>query len=111
MLAVNSLPLHLLYNSAIVARISAVQYTVYYVDPSFLTGGTIDPEWEYYRGKFEWLQAHVNTLKNASRLECIEDYAQQFQTAWGDVLLVGSTKNTQSNRSVWYVHDMQPGDL
>jgi hypothetical protein len=110
LLAVSSLPLHLFYNSTVFSSVQANSYDVFSVNESYLSQsgpGNVDTvdEGAYnvdhpdaYNISVELHQKLLNsTLQNLSNIDCINAYAQIFQTTQGNLLLV---TNTSSNRLI-----------
>lgn len=85
-LALSSIPLHLLYNSAFYSSLSANDYSIYFVTPDFLNGGnaTVPKLYatSYYTGhSLEPLQQQIRTnhphrFERLEPLACIQSYAQ-----------------------------------
>lgn len=113
-LAVSSLPLHLLYNSAVFTQISATDYMAFMVDQSFITGApfnttdttvhssdTRSDDPTYHSNALQWLQHNVDSLTILYPADCVDAYAQQLQTARGDVLAVVSTTRDSSSNSLY----------
>lgn len=128
LIAASSIPLHLLYNSAVFSTLSAREYTVFTVTEDFLTGAPYNvdlamvmPAQIYYKyapnlteGNFNVTEyapeipAAQNMFDNLSRLqrlenkECIEAYSQSIISTRSDVLLVSSYENdTNSVLQYW----------
>ncbi len=105
-LAASSLPLHLFYNSAVFAQISAAEYLAFVVDPSFVDGASFnvtgfEPTQRLNTTEaLNWLHSNIQILKNLSTTDCINDYAQQMQTARGHVLAVASPTTEVLNNSL-----------
>ena len=120
-LACSSLPLHLLYNSAIFTQITASSYIAFAVQSNFLTGapfslselsnelgsaGTpetpINPN--FPDEELLWLQAHLSELDRLDTTDCINAYTgADLIFDRGDVLLIGDVtpgKGHAPNNSV-----------
>lgn len=100
LLVVSSLPLHLLYNSAIFSAIQANAYDVFSVNESFLAPNGLDSfntaDTGAYNVSIELHQSALNsTLKNLSNIDCINAYAEVFQTTQSNLLLVTNTNATR----------------
>ncbi|KAI9803253.1 MAG: hypothetical protein M1825_002044 [Sarcosagium campestre] len=106
LLAMSSVPLHLLYNSAIFTQIAVYDYNVLVVTEDFLTGAAFDNTFEipYSRDfapkeEIDWLQDHSAELDRLDNAECINAYSTKLPTTRSDVLVV-STKAQPSNGSL-----------
>ena len=120
LLAASSLPLHLVYNSAVFTQISPTDYSVAIVDPSFISGApfeaatvnttmTLIHDVNYDTAALLWLQSHLDILTNLSVIDCIDAYAQQTQTERGNVLAVTLPITTfVINTSVYGMYDYKP---
>ncbi|KAH7348020.1 hypothetical protein BKA66DRAFT_309730 [Pyrenochaeta sp. MPI-SDFR-AT-0127] len=105
LLGLSSLPLHLLYNSAVFASISSNDYHVYSVSQSFVedaeclnctgvmvvtsTSNTSLPE----TLTSLWKKARAGHLERLSPAECINQYAQIINSNRRNVLLVANDTN------------------
>ncbi|PGH21346.1 hypothetical protein AJ80_03397 [Polytolypa hystricis UAMH7299] len=96
-LGISSLPLHLFYNSAIFASTAAYQYQIIAANDDFIQDGGFDRIHSFNRlGLDPYLVFHLHEAAIAGRLErldpstCIQSYAQDFQTEWGNVILVSN---------------------
>ncbi|CAG7937860.1 unnamed protein product [Penicillium nalgiovense] len=106
-LASSSLPFHLMYNSTIFSTTSVTAYHI------FLGNGDLgkipSPELEApRRDKDKWSSFNglLSSAKNESLhhlgpKECVDNYAQTFQTTYGDLLLV--TEQVSTNTSYVYL--------
>lgn len=105
LLAISSLPLHLMYNSVVFDTLSAFdEYNVYVVSKDFLSGApyTLDP---YTRdelpSRLDSLRESNsnNTLKRITldRKRCILTYGNGFLSKYGDVLAVSTTRNATNS--------------
>lgn len=113
LVAIFSVPLHLLYNSAVFTTLSAREYNVFSVTPSFLTGApfnidNINLDSEMISGSFESLETTAKTLRdNKSSLQmleseyCIGTYAAGFVSSRANVLVVSSFNSNESNSVRW----------
>ena len=66
-LAASSLPLHLLYNSTIIAQTHAVAYNAHVVDPAFISGAPFDAsmmvtEGSPYPSHLQSLQSNISSF-------------------------------------------------
>ena len=103
LVAFSSIPLHLMYNSAVFSTLSAREYAIVIVSEDFSTGtpfslaGPGYQEHEDYIGLIKRIQhfrepgAKVEKLDNKA---CFETYAADFVSSRTDVLLVASLNNT-----------------
>ena len=106
-LFLSSLPIHLLYNSAVFSQISATDYSAYLVDPSFTTGATFSSNRtskqtgaslrDFDDSNMRWLQQNIDLLTNLSATDCFNEYAQQVQTGRGDVLAIAKDVKISNN--------------
>ena len=112
--AASSLPLHLLYNSAMFAQTNATFYNVLVVNPDFISGAPfntsrIGPEGSLCHPELQWLQDNISGLVNLSVTECIEAYSKQVQTERGDVLAVTVADLPTFNNTLYDVHCYNDG--
>ena len=114
-LGASSLPLHLFYNSAVFSQISATDYSVFIVDPSFINGAAFNASvisnpltFGYNTAALHWLQSqHNTTLKSLSTTDCITAYSQQMQTSNGDVLAVTAPATDIPDNSLYGFYTYQ----
>ncbi|OQE44821.1 hypothetical protein PENCOP_c002G08560 [Penicillium coprophilum] len=106
-LASSSLPFHLMYNSTIFSTTSVTAYNI------FLGHGNLDKipspdlevplhdtdKWSSFNGLLS--SAKSGSLQRLDPQECVDNYAQTFQTTYGDVLLV--TEQVRTNISYVYL--------
>lgn len=84
MLALSSIPLHLLYNSAFYSSLSANSYDIYLVTPDFLKGGNANLPSAHHDGlSVEPLQQQIATnqphrFERLEPLECIQAYSKSL---------------------------------
>ncbi|MCJ1431301.1 hypothetical protein MMC27_000652 [Xylographa pallens] len=121
LLGLTSLPLHLLYNSAIYETIVANQYTVTVIAEDFLNGAAfnvsgyvaeLSPEYTYfskeisdyatqYESGLKNLQIqNVSRIQNLSNLACITAYGASFVTNRADLFAVSPNPDPLGNNSV-----------
>lgn len=117
-LASSSIPLHLMYNSAIFSTLSAQAYFLFTVDADFLSGSSFDINDTNSRGKFHstsrvsfdeaalrsslnWLQENLSSLTKLDNAACINAYGNDYVSSYGDLLLVSSTKNANNSVLTW----------
>lgn len=108
-LGLSSIPLHLMYNSAVFSTISAQQYYIFTVDSDFLSASSFDSEKIKLKddGGFDtdtdpvsslrWLQGNISSLTRLKNAACIKAYGNDYVSSYGDLLLVSSTKNVTSS--------------
>ena len=100
LLAVSSVPLHLLYNSAVFSTLSSHQYTYFLVtsefcdgapfsDPSGFAGGDLDRAIK----ALEVYQNNRTSLKRLEREKCVEVYSAPILSSNSDLLLVSNISN------------------
>ena len=107
LLAISSIPLHLLYNSALISTQASQEYALYVGSPSLLTGDDID--WSKPIATFKSYGYNtqgrtvgdpplsdyrdINTWQRLSNEDCIKAYAQTYITGRADVVAISSTAN------------------
>ncbi|KAL4889597.1 hypothetical protein BDV59DRAFT_210270, partial [Aspergillus ambiguus] len=93
-LAFSSLPFHLVYNSTIFSTTSATAYNIFLGQGSLaqkdLSDLHIDTDDFNIRTSFEGLHASAQngTLQHLDNTECVNSYAQTFQTTYNNLILV-----------------------
>ncbi|KIW03154.1 uncharacterized protein PV09_05797 [Verruconis gallopava] len=96
-LGASSLPLHLMYNSAVFSTVNAHEYSIYTARPDMLTNtaanknsplGYAQTDARYTTVKQLYEKAMNSSLDKLSASQCIDAYAMNFQTERGDVILV-----------------------
>lgn len=122
-LGVSSIPLHLLYNSAVFSTLSARTYSVFVVTEGFLTGDPFDvpnlsnlsniptnideifttQDMQRAALAVERMRASQGVLQTLDNPDCLNTYVKDFVSTNADVLLVSSHED-KSNDSVlaWY---------
>lgn len=115
LLAASSIPLHLMYNSAVFSTLSAREYSVFTVTKDFPTGAPYNlshaiamatpdydvyfpnvNETEYYAPAIVAARSLRRNLTQLQRLEnkaCVEEYSKDVVSMRSDVLLITSDKN------------------
>ncbi|KAK4249236.1 hypothetical protein C7999DRAFT_39652 [Corynascus novoguineensis] len=91
LLSLSSLPLHLFYNSAIFTSISANEYNVTVVPSSFITiqnRSALPANFRTPRLNILYDAAISGRLIRMDREECLDTYARNFQSSYGELLLV-----------------------
>ena len=109
LLGFSSVPLHLLYNSAVISTQASQEYVVFVASPELLSGQGVN--WSQPIGKFRsygydysasggpWdpglVQQYrdVSSWQNLSNEECIQAYAQNYIQGRGDLLAITSQLN------------------
>ena len=114
MLALTSIPLHLMWNSAVFTTLSAQAYSVFVVTPGFLDGGQYTIPNQYSANAFEVasynasqtvldkLRDTKNELQTLGNSECIQAYARSYVSKHASVLLVSADTNENDSVLVWY---------
>lgn len=98
LLGLSSVPLHLLYNSAVFASLSTHEYDVFVVTQDWVTGATFDiPGDPGAQARVEQLQANQSALHNLPKADCARLYANHVVTGRSNVLLVTSLPNKNDN--------------
>lgn len=130
LLAMSSIPIHLLYNSAVFKAIDTNQYWVVVANPQWLKGGnySLDIPWAdatsanhdgnvslpYDTGYLDGLQdlfgnatAHYNSsaFRNMSNAECIQTYGQNFISGFNHVLAVTSETGNFENETLFFADE------
>ncbi|KAM0429814.1 hypothetical protein ACHAPT_006420 [Fusarium lateritium] len=83
-LALSSLPIHLLYNSVVYFETSANMYWVYPTTHADLT----DPKYSYRNEDFNALKASLHGFERLSNSECMAAYGQKLVSGRSDVILI-----------------------
>ena len=109
LLAISSIPLHLLYNSAVFSTSCSNRYNAYLVSDDFLRGAPFYfPNEAYYNGMYEintygpFLKDYQKNQTSLERLDvrtCVEIYTAPIISSHSDVLLI-STYSNLSNSSL-----------
>nr|CAD11369.1 putative protein [Neurospora crassa] len=98
LLAVSSLPLHLFYNSVVFSSTTANIYNVWSLNEGILNA----TDWEHlleaenpdaYTGfglNYTVSNFHAGLFMKLPVEQCINVYAQPFQSSWGDVILISN---------------------
>ncbi|KAF2206225.1 hypothetical protein CERZMDRAFT_53632 [Cercospora zeae-maydis SCOH1-5] len=104
-LALSSLPIHLLYNSAIFKTIDNNVYGRYFLWINEMTQD-YGPSYDYVREKQKWFSENYRDESMMQRLDnadCIAQYGQHYISGHGDVLLITSPSPEQDNRTfLWW---------
>lgn len=122
LLAVTSLPLHLMYNSAVFHTLSTYRYDAYVVSKDFLSGvpynaslGLHDLWWSYYdtnKPLVEYVELTLDSLRDLSsnnklqkkdRKNCILTYGNGLNSMYGNVLMISTTSNATNSYLVSFL--------
>ena len=112
LLATSSIPLHLLYNSAVFSTLSTRQYDAYLVTSDFLDGApfNLTESGDSFNGPrpyWAWnLQDYNNNQTSFVKLEnkkCVETYTAPIISANSDLLLVSSDLHATNSLLSWYL--------
>lgn len=98
LLAISSIPLHLLYNSAVFSTLCTNKFDVFLVSREFLSGAPFFSS-PYDRSLWEELEAYQKNLTSLERLEnkkCVEVYTAPIVSSHSDLLLI-STYSTHTS--------------
>lgn len=110
LLAISSVPLHLMYNSAVFSTLSTHRYSVAIVSHDFFAGAPFSdpslPPWENYsetsypnlefeelQNKISTFQHNISTLQNLSNDACLKAYRNDIVPDRLTVLAVSSVTN------------------
>ena len=99
LLAISSLPLHLLYNSAVFSSSCSNQYSAFLVSSEFLTGAPFSFPYDYgdsTSGLFEVLEGYQKNQTSLEKLDvktCVEVYTAPVISSHSNVLLVSNFSN------------------
>ena len=115
LLALSSIPLHLLYNSAVFSTLSTRQYTVFVISENFLDGDPFNItsfNFANYQAtginslkeSLQNYQSNQSMLRKLDNAACIEQYKDSIISAYADVLVVTTVAN-KSNSLI----DLWPG--
>lgn len=116
LIAISSLPLHLMYNSAVFTTLFDREYNAFLVSPDFLTGASFNVSTVLSGSDFDWvdsedsaalniraqgLQRQQSSLQRLENSDCISTYSTGIITH-ADVLAVTSySKSTNPVLGVW----------
>ena len=118
-LAICSLPVHLLWNSAIIQELPANNYLVAAVSKEFVSGAPIDafPFADGYFGEAkrneeaerveETLESMKHDSANLSVAECITNYAREIMSDYSNVALVTNVHNSSSSLLGLWEYDIR----
>ena len=106
LLAISSIPLHLLYNSAVFSSLCTSEYNVFLVSSEFLDGAPFDVSdmTVYgYSHTLEDYQKDQTSLEKLDNKACVELYTAPIISKFSDVVLV-STHSNATNFLPFYDH-------
>lgn len=128
-LGLSSVPIHLLYNSAVFKTLNANSYQILTVSPDFLQGGGFNPNQSissnyYDGGNLSYYSTQINTMQsifvfdnggpsnttafdNLTNSDCIAAYSTSFVTGRSNILAV-TEASTGFNDSVYIYMDETP---
>lgn len=125
LLAISSIPLHLLYNSAVFSTLCTHRYNAFLVTSDFLNGAPFNVSSLYARenGPFprilldtlqDTLQGYQNNQTSFAKIEnknCVEIYTAPIISSYSDVLLISSglkaSDLTVANSLLWSGPDVE----
>lgn len=114
-LALSSIPLHLLYNSAFYKSLSTNDYNILFVTDGFVEGNLqYNRTWDLrYVGNLPFMQGNLTNSTKFERLEiadCVRSYAVDFPSDRRNLLFVVPDDNVGSNFTVldvqYYKYDL-----
>lgn len=107
LLALSSIPLHLLYNSTVFPTRSTRSFSVFVVSDSFLEGApfstnlhgyTVDrPEVKSFQDRLRDLQQNTTSWTKLDNEACVKAYSPSIISSRADVVLVSSTPNSTNS--------------
>ena len=112
-LAVCSLPVHLLWNSAIVLELSANNYLVAAVSKEFVSGAPIDTSssvleyLEEAKPIVERLESLTHNSTNLTAAQCITSYAQELMSDYSNLALVTNVHNSSNSLLGLWEYDIR----
>ena len=113
LLAISSVPLHLLYNSAVFSTLCTRQYNVFFVSTEFLDGAPFnfttspgDGSWSLpyasiWTNRLQDYQKNQSSLTKLGNKACVEVYRAPTISTNSDVLLV-TTHSNHTNSLLYY---------
>ena len=114
LLAISSIPLHLLYNSAVFSTLCTQQYSTFIVTNEFLTGGPFnlsstfpgleDGDNSYWQDILQEYQNNQTSFVHLDNKECVDTYTAPIIPTNSDLLLISDTNAT--NSLIWYELEM-----
>ena len=116
LLALSSIPLHLLYNSAVFESLSTREYDVYVVSKDWVSGANFSIGDQGAQGRVQQIYSSLGNhtaVKNLSNADCVKAYQNPVVAGRSNVLLVTSlpdiTKDETNNSVLNYLFDVRPG--
>ena len=116
LLAFSSLPLHLLYNSAIFSDLSTRQYNAFLLPESFFDGPLVDPTFfmaisrlslstdgTYFQNRLLQFKQDSNKVENLTVPACVSAYTSPTISQYSDVVLITSGENPNGPALKWEV--------
>ncbi len=98
LMALSSIPLHLLYNSVVFSTLSAQEYSVFAASADFVNGTALNwtnltnytntgtyPNMQHFQNATDW--------QRLDNRDCIKAYGQNFVSAHGDLLVISPVVN------------------
>ncbi|KAI7544392.1 hypothetical protein KC331_g6837 [Hortaea werneckii] len=118
LLALSSIPIHLLYNSAVFKSLAANQYYIMVVNEDFLQGN-VSGNWsessvyvktslleaEAVQRQFTKHNAYMNDklVHNLTNTDCMQAYASSFVSDYLSLLAITSAQEDQTNDTVFHM--------
>ena len=109
LLAVSSIPLHLLYNSAVFASLATREYDVAVVSRDWINGAPFNVDDGGAQERIQRLQNDQSLLQNLSNAECVQAYANPIVTRRSNVVLVTALPSDENNSVLNLLPDIRPG--
>ena len=127
LLALSSIPLHLMYNSAVFGTLSYQKFTVFVVGENFLTGADYSvtdftnsglgyvSDSRNISTVLQLVRKTSDSLQRLENKECIEAYSPFIVSNRGNVLVISSFQNStnsllsiESGRTLGFLENLQP---
>lgn len=112
LLAISSVPLHLLYNSAVFSSLCTREYNVFLVSSDFLDGAPFNASWTDVWNLTNNLQDYQNnqvSLQKLGNKACVEIYTAPVVSTYSDLILVSNYSD--SNNSLLFTDPSQDSQL
>lgn len=97
LLAISSLPLHLLYNSAVFSSLSAREFAVFVVSSEFLEGAPFQVSSYSLTPLLREYQDNQSSLQRLENKPCLEVYTAPYISANSNLMLVTNSSNFNSS--------------
>jgi hypothetical protein len=117
LLALSSIPIHLLYNSAVFKTLDDNSYTAVLAGPSFLETNYTLASTGMYPSDDEHITKHhesylraPTSFKNISSTTCIDTYATYYLSGHGDLILIASDKDMEDGPQVFHRYEYRGGN-